>query len=174
MRGENGSPPGVAERGYTVAYQILETNLLQSAIKAASQVTAALITAGDDDAKVDPQAVMNTIADDLFSQLKAKADADNEQLKQEAKDNPQPRGGGGGNYRKGGGNVESDGSMKLTWGKFKGHTIAEIYEMDEDEAGALGYDKAGAAWVEWLSKNRDPKSKYSADRAKAFLDAKRG
>lgn len=159
-----------------MAFQILETNLLQSAIKAASQVTAALVTAGDKDAKEDPAGVMNTLAEDLFAQLKAKADQDNKQLREEEKNNPAPRGGGyKGGGRKGGGNVESDGSLKLSWGKFKGKSIAEIWEIDEETAeDEYGYSGSGAKWVQWLADNKDPKMDYSAKRAKAFVEAKRG
>lgn len=158
-----------------MAYQVLDTQLLQSAIKAASQVTAALITVGDDDAKLDPEGTMDNLTNVLFDKLKTVADEDNAKLKEEEKNNPSPRGGGGG-YRGGGGggNVESDGSMKLTWGKFKGLSLAEIYELDEEAASEYGYQKSGAAWVEWLSKNKDAKMQYSAKRAKAFLDSKRG
>ena len=160
-----------------MAYQILETNILQSAIKAAAQVTAALIQVGDDDAKSDPLGVMNTISDDLFAKLKEKADSDNKMLEADAAKSSPPRSSGyrsgGGSFGGGGGNVESDGSMKLSWGKFKGLTIAEIYELDEDAAGEYGYQKPGRAWVEWLAKNKDAKLGYSVKRAAAFLESKR-
>lgn len=159
-----------------MAYQVLDTQLLQSAIKAAAQVTAALVEVGDEDARQDPQAMLDQLSDDLFQKLKVVADEDNKKLREEEKNNPAPRGGGGG-WKKGGGggNVESDGSMKLTWGKFKDKSIAEIYNISEEDAQEnYGYGKSGAAWVEWLSKNKDPKMGYSAKRAKAFLDAKRG
>jgi hypothetical protein len=164
-----------------MAYQILETNLLQSAFKAASQVTAALITAGDETAKDDPQTVMNTIADDLFAQLKAKADEDNKALREEeakgggSRSSGGSRGGsrGGGARRSGGGKVETDGSMEMTWGSFKGLSIADIYALDADEAANYGYESGdGAKYVKWLSGN--DKNQYAADRAKAFLDAQKG
>lgn len=159
-----------------MAYQLLDTNLLQSAIKAASQVTAALITTGDADAVADPQAVMDSISKDLFAQLKEKAEKDNEQLK--ADDRPAP-GGGGGNWKRGGGGgnrdikVTDDGSLKLTWGKFKGLTIAQVFELDESQAEEYGYQKSGAAWLEWVAKNKEPKVAPVAKNAQAFLEAKR-
>lgn len=159
-----------------MAYQLLDTNLLQSAIKAASQVTAALITTGDADAVADPQAVMNQLSTDLFDQLKAKADEDNKKLREEDAKSP---GGGGGGFKRGGGGgnrdikVTDDGSMKLTWGKFKGLSIADIFELSEEEADEYGYHKSGAAWLEWLAKNKEPKVAPAAKNAKAFLDAKR-
>lgn len=162
-----------------MAFQVLSTNLLQSAIKAAAQVTAALIQVGDEGAKDDPQGTLNAISEEIFAQLQEVADADNEKLREEEKSS----GGGGsrkggtrkgGGRKGGGGSVESDGSMEMTWGAFEGESIADIYEMDAETCSDFGYgdgDKNGRQYVTWLSKNKD--NEYVAKRAKAFLDAKR-
>lgn len=156
-----------------MAYQVLDTQLLQSAIKAAASVTSAMVAAGVDEVKDDPAGYMDTLADDLFAKLKKQADEDNAKLREEAEKNP-PRKQGGNwspSKRKPGGNVESDGSLVFTWGAFKGKTIAEVFELTEDEAADYGYKGDGRRYIDWVSQN--DKNGFAADRAKAFLDEKR-
>jgi CRISPR/Cas system-associated protein Cas10 (large subunit of type III CRISPR-Cas system) len=157
-----------------LAYQILETNLLQSAIKAASAVTAALITAGDEDAQADAAGTMNTIAEDLFEQLKKQAEVDNEKLRKEADATPAPRRGGGSPPRRGGGGFRKPDAVKaaeleLSWGAFKGMSIQDIYALSEEDAEQYGYQGSGKKYVNWLSNNKN--NAYVADHAKAYLDS---
>ena len=160
-------------------YQVLDTQLMQSAIKAGAQVTAALIEAGDESAKSDPVGVMTDHVEHWFGELKTLADADNKQLREDEAKAPKSGGKswGGGGSKKGSFKTPTDGSMKLSWGAFKGLSIAEVYEMSADEAAdyanaqGKSYAKSGATYIEWLSKN--DKNEYAANHAKAFLDSKR-
>ena len=137
-----------------------------------------MITAGDEDAKTDPQAIMDGFADALFGKLKVQAEADNKMLAEEAAKAPAPKQyGGNWNKPKGGGQggggkaVEADGSLVLTWGAFKGKSLSDVFEMTGDEAADFGYHSSGAQWVEWCANN--DKNPFAADRAKAFLEQKR-
>lgn len=156
-----------------MAYQVLETNLLQSALKAASQVTAALISVGDSDATTDPEGVLISYTDTLFDKLKVTAEEDNKRLRDEDNASPAPRGGGG-KRGGGGGNKALDpveaGQLELKWGAFKGHTIEEVYKMSKADVNKAGiaYEKDGETWLKWVAKSDN---EFVARRAKAFLDA---
>lgn len=166
-----------------MAFQITKTSVVQSALLRASELTTALIAAGDEEAKSDTLGTFDGFADHILERLEAVADADNEMLKEEAKKSggsggsrsvgKSRSGGSGKRGRSGGSGVDAEeaGETELTWGAFNGLTVAEIYELSEEDAEEYGYDGSGRKYINWLAKNKQ--NDYMAKRAKAFLKAKR-
>lgn len=169
-----------------MAYQKDKTGSLQTATNAATSLVVAAIQSGvflpdADDLAESIFAEVDALTEQLFQPLAAQVDKDNEMFKAED-DSPTRSSGGGGNRKggrgpkgggKGGRKVETDGSMELSWGAFKGYTIAEIYEMSAQdvEDNAIEYEGSGKKYVNWLSGNKQ--NDYAASRAEAFINARR-
>jgi hypothetical protein len=163
-------------------FQKDKTGALQTATNAATNIVVAGLTSGafkvdGDDFAESVFAEVEDLTTRIFEPLAAQVDEDNEMFKKNdsgggSRSGGSRSGGGKGKGRSGGGSVETDGSMEMSWGAFKGETIADIYEMSADEASEYGYESgSGKKYVTWLSKNTD--NEYAAKRAKAFLDAKK-
>jgi hypothetical protein len=160
--------------------------LAQTASNGAAIVTAQMIRSGSLDGEVsDILQVFDTIADHIFTRLdEVKArddeayDANIEQPKAKgtSKGSTGKRAGkGGSTARKSTGKVtlENSLSMELNFGAFEGKTLADLLEIDADEADSdYGYgdgERDGRDYIAWLASPRT-KSRAIRDRARLVAD----
>lgn len=174
-----------------MAFRKDKTTAAQTAANGAATVTAALVTAGviaDTDTAM---SFHDSLYDQTFAKLGSVVEGDNVVFAEaEAADPPKSSsraGSGAARGRagdaKGGGKsgpkvLDDPGSMEFIFGSFKGLTIAEVYELDEDQCAEYGYPskgdpKTGRDYIVWCSKNQDEKAAYSRTQALAFLESKR-
>lgn len=165
-----------------MAYVTGKTNVLQSAIKAAAELTSAEVAAGiTGPSQEEVQARFNQLRGPLFEELAAQVDADNALFA--ANDSGSSKGGGskrssGGKGSAGGGEPTLDEAkdMVLNFGAFKTVTLGEVLGLTAEQAADYGYgegDKDGRAYITWLANNKDPKAGFAAKRAKVIIDALR-
>jgi hypothetical protein len=153
-----------------VAYSVGKTSALQTAIKAAVDITLAELSAGIILDPVTHEAIMarvNEVKDSLTPELFAQVDEDNGTFA--------ASGGSGKSVPTPSGpiiSLEEAKQMVLNFGMFKGMTLENIAAMTGDEVKAYTNgkrDSAGISYVKWVAGNTDPKAKFAADRAKLVL-----
>lgn len=170
-----------------MVFQKDETGILQTAANAAATLTAASVTAGLITDLNEVKSFFDEQRTDIFGVLDLARIRDNEMFKLEEANKPaRPSGGrstgssskpaaasGGGRFKAVPGNKfkgtrDEALALELTFGKFKGVTVATILAMPASEAveynhGTSDSPKPGKTYVEWLTGNEQ--NQYMAEAA---------
>lgn len=148
-----------------MTYQKDQTGILQTATKAAADLTAAEMAAGiikSHDTAIDR---FDEIRKHVLVDLTAAVAADNEMFKAEEAASPAPARRGGAARKSGGGAAKSSdigdpGAVELKGkGKFAGLTVAEVQALSGEQSEAYGYvdkdgvGKPGSLYIQWLTTN---------------------
>jgi hypothetical protein len=171
-----------------VAYRLLLANFKQTAMNAAATITAAATTAGLLKTTAAVKKAFDETYESILEELAAQVETDNELLAEQEGDQekkkPARKPGGARSSTKStngsktsrsssGGRgkkftVDEAGDIELNFGQFKGCTVAEVYDMDEEAAEEYGYDRgSGQEYIEWLAESSN--NKFIKDAASAFV-----
>jgi hypothetical protein len=156
-----------------------ETGILQTATNAAAVLVAAELSAGIITDGSDVTARVAELRDGLFAPLNEARIRDNAVFKAEEANKPAKATGSrttrpAGTATGGTITVEQARGTELTFGKFKGVLLGDVFDMPASQAADYGHgagDKAGRTYVEWLSTNEN--NAFMAKRASVLLDAAR-
>ena len=166
-----------------MGFRLLPSNFKQTAANAAATMTAALVTAGIVDTEVAAAKSFATLRDTIFNDLNLQVTEDNKTLESEEAKAPKTGGGGarrkpqGGEAPKGAG-----GDTVVSFGAFKGQTIAQIAAMSAAEAKEYGealvgdgwagnpYAKPGSKYVEYLAGSTKAELSFISAQAQSYLD----
>ena len=161
-----------------MAYRIRSHQSLQTAVNAASAITAALINAGVVGSEDEADETQARFQEKFFAALSAEAEKNNADIEKEDAEGNRPSGssrpsGGrkGGKGDSGGKKtftVDEAGDVELRFGAFEGCTVKEVYGFSKKDAEDYGYDKPGKKWLEWAEENST--SGYLRDAIKAYVE----
>lgn len=170
-----------------MTYQKDQTGILQSATKAAAELTAAEVAAGIVKSHDTILKRFLELRDDVvLPALKEAVDADNAMFKAEEAASPAKT---TKSYSKSGGsnkaqtpNNDDPGSVVIGRpggkGKFDGNTVEQVFAMSAEVAGGeygyvdkQGVNKPGSEYIAWMAGNE--KNPFMARIATAFLESKR-
>jgi hypothetical protein len=145
-----------------MTYQKDQTGILQSATKAAAELTSAEVAAGIVKSHDTIIKRFDELKGHILVDLQAAVDADNAMFKAEEASSPAPakkRSGGKPQAAKGGGGGEiaDPGSVTINGnGKFAGLTVAEVFALSGEESAAYDYvdkdgvGKPGSLYIKWM------------------------
>ena len=166
-----------------MTYQKDQTGILQSATKAAAEMTAAELGAGIIKSHETAVKRFEELRATILEPLEAARTADNEMFKAEEASAPAKTASSGGN-RSGGksggkasGPITDAGSVVIKGGKFDTLTVSDVYDMPASLAEDYGYcdrdgsPKPGSKYIQWLTTN--DKNPFMQKVAKTFLESKR-
>lgn len=166
-----------------MAFRKDKTTAAQTAFNAGAAVAAGLASSGSITTGAEALEVIKTIAEGLFGEsttLAQVVDGDNAlfeatEAAAPAKKSYAPKGGGSTNS---GPKVtlEDARATVFNFGKFKGVSLGDVYDMPASKAQEFGHgegDKAGKTYVQWLAKTTDEKTGFMRRRAQVILDAAR-
>lgn len=163
-----------------MTYQKDQTGILQTATKAAADLTSAELAAGIIKSHDTAVKRFDELREHVLVDLKAAVDADNAMFKAEEASAPAKgsRKKSSGSSGGGGGTIDAPGAVELKGnGKFAGLTVDEVFALSGEEAEAYGYvdkegiGKPGSLYVQWLTTN--DKNPFMQKVANAFLEEKR-
>lgn len=157
-----------------------KTTVAQTSANAAASIVTGLATVGVVKTVAAAQKAFDELYQGFFTPLAEVVDADNEMFAEQEKADAKSGGSKGGAKRSGksgGGsaNISLDDAlgMALNFGAFKTLTLQEVLDLSEEDAAEYEYSKSGREYLEWLSKNTDPKAAYAAARAKVVVESLR-
>lgn len=161
-----------------------KTTAAQTAANVAGGVASALIAAGKVTTVAKAAEAVTTVFDELFDKLGPVVEGDNEvfaaaeaEAEKAAPKKAASKSSGSkskSSGSKGGGKTFTKDEaleLELNSGKFKGVTIGEVLEMDEDEAAEHNHreGEAGRTYVEWLATDANPNT-FTRNAAVAALE----
>lgn len=147
-----------------MTYQKDQTGILQTATKAAADLTAAEMAAGIIKSHDTAIERFDAIRAHVLVDLTAAVSADNEMFKAEEANSPAPARRGGAARKsapaKGSSDIGDPGAVELKGkGKFAGLTVSEVNALTGEQSEAYGYvdkegvGKPGSLYIQWLTTN---------------------
>lgn len=165
-----------------MTYQKDQTGILQSATKAAAELTSAEVAAGIVKSHDTIIKRFDELKAHVLVDLQAAVDADNAMFKAEEAASPAKAKGGPRKAKasEGGGGkaIDNPGDVTINGnGKFAGLTVAEVYALSGEEAAAYEYTdkdgigKPGSLYIKWMQGN--DKNPFMQRVANGFIESLR-
>lgn len=154
-----------------MAYRVSKTSALQTAVKAATDIAIAELSAGLITSHEDLMESQQTMQERFREELYEEVDRDNAAIDLDAITAPRGGGPGGGSRTPLSASEAAD--KTINFGKFKGLTFGQVYAMDEHEASNFtggGYVKSGQDYLRWCAANKDAKARFAKEAAQLVLD----
>jgi len=166
-----------------MTYQKDQTGIVQSATKAAAELTSAEVAAGIVKSHDTIVKRFDELRTHILVDLQAAVDADNAMFKAEEAASPATtkRKSGGAKAPSGGGGdkaIDNPGDVTINGkGKFAGLTVAEVFALSGEEAAAYEYvdnqgvGKPGSLYIKWMQGN--DKNPFMQRVANSFIESLR-
>jgi hypothetical protein len=162
-----------------------KTQLRQSAVKAAAEITSAGLSAGlfGKTAKAieDARTAFKQDREAIFADLVKVYEAEEAEAASAPPAQQAARRASTGSSSPNSGSITAEDALgtEFTWGAFKGLTIEQVKNLSASEAGEYGYpqanpgSKTGRQYIEWLAESKDDKTAFMARRAKLVIESMR-